>query len=267
MGGRTAVDRAGRAARRARAGRGLTRRLLVLLAAVLALLPACDGPTRTVRVPVGPAPSELAALDRAVADVDAARKALLAAPAAVVAAATALDAADAACATGNRRLAAETRRTARAAVGQLEAALATYGNQVTAYRSTLGALAPAAAPLEPAQREALAALAAAGEQEAAALEDFGRSARAAWPGYAALDAAQSTWLDRASAGWFRTGAEAAGGYAVLRLPVADQLDAARAQLAEADTARRPATERVRAALAAANRALESLRAPVEQPAG
>lgn len=216
-------------------------------------------------MPVGPAPSELTALDAAVADVDAARRALLAAPAAVVAAATALDAADEACATGNRRRAAETRRTARAAGGQLEAALATYANQLTAYRSTLTTLTGAAAPLDPAQRAALAALTAAGEQEAMALEAFGTSARAAWPGYAALDAAQSTWLDRASAGWFRSDAEAAAGYTVLRLPVAERLAASRAQLARADTARRPATARVRAALAAANRALESLRAPVVVP--
>lgn len=229
--------------------------------AVLALLPACDGPTRTVRVPVGPAQAELSTLDRAVVDVDAARKALLAAPAAVVTAATALDAADEACATGDRARAVEARRAARASVSRLNAALATYSNQLTAYRSTLSTLTTAAAPLEPGQRAALAALAAAGEQEAAALESFGASARAAWPGYARLDEAQATWVDRASAGWFRDTAEAAGGYAVLRLPAAEQLDASRAQLAQADAARRPATDRMRAALKAANAALQSLRAP------
>ncbi len=175
-----------------------------MLVAVLALLAACDGPTRTVRVPVGPAQAELTALDGAVADVDAARKALLAAPAAVVSAATALDSADEACATGNRSRAAETRRTARDAVRRLDTALATYDDQLTAYRSTLGSLTTAAAPLEPAQQQAIAALTAAGEQEADALRSFGTSARGAWPGYAALNEAQSTWLDRASAGWFRS---------------------------------------------------------------
>lgn len=225
------------------------------------LLLACGGPTRTVREPVGPAPSALAALDTAVTDVDAARRALLAAPAAVVAAATALDAADEASATGNRTRAAGTRRTARAAVRQLDAALATYAGQLSAYRATLQAVQAAAAPLEPAQRDALAALAAAGEQEAAALAAFGMQARAAWPAYRALDQAQSTWLDRASAGWFRTDREAADGYSVLRLPVADELEAARGRLARADTVRRPATDRVRAALGAANAALQSLRAP------
>ncbi len=214
-----------------------------------------------MRVPVGPAASALASLDTAVADVDASRKALLAAPAAVVAAATALDSADEACATGNRTRAAETRRTADAALGQLDAALATYANQLTAYRATLQSLTAASAPLEPAQRQALAALAGAGEQEAAALAAFGQQARAAWPGYRALDTAQSTWLDRVSAGWFRSDAEAADGYVVLRLPVTDELDAARATLAKADTVRRPATARMRAALSAANASLQSLRGP------
>lgn len=212
-------------------------------------------------MPVGPAPSALAALDTAVADVDAARKAMLAAPAAVVAAATALDSADEACATGNRTRAGQTRRAARAAVGQLDAALATYANQLTAYRATLRALEGAAGPLEPGQRAALAALAAAGEREAVALAAFGEQARAAWPGFLALDRAQSTWLDRASAGWFRSAAEAADGYVVLRVPLAEALGASRARLAQADTARRPATERMREALAAANAALQSLRAP------
>lgn len=235
--------------------------------AALALLPACNGPTRTVPAPGGPAQVELTALDAAVADVDAARTALLAAPAAVVAAATALDAADEASATGDRDRAAEARATARAAVRRLEAAFATYTNQLAAYRSTLGTLTAAAAPLDPAQREALAALVAAGEQEATALAVFGEGAQEAWSGYAALDGAQSTWLDRASAGWFRSDAEAAGGYAVLRRPLTGQVDAARAWLAEADAVRRPATERVRAALAAANRALQSLRAPAGTPPG
>lgn len=229
--------------------------------AVLALLSACGESTRTVRVPVGPAQAELSALDRAVADVDASRKALLAAPAAIVAAATALDAADEACATGDRGRAAEARRAARAAVRQVDPALATYGNQLDAYRSTLQALSAASAPLDPAQREALARLAEAGEQEAAALAAFGTAARAAWPAYAALGQAQSTWLDRASAGWFRSPAEAAGGYVVLRRPVAGPLERARSELAAADSARRPATQRMRTALGAANAALQSLRGP------
>jgi hypothetical protein len=220
-----------------------------------------------VRVPVGPAQAELDALGRAVADLDASRKALLAAPEAVAAGATALDAADEACATGQRTLAADARRTARATLPRVDAALATYAGQLDAYRSTLQALAPAAAPLEPAQRRALAALAAAGEQEAAALAAFAESARGAWPAYRDLDEAQSTWLDRASAGWYRDDAEAAGGYVVLRRPVLPALEKARGSLAKADAARRPATDRMRRELQTANAALESLRGPAELPGG
>jgi hypothetical protein len=54
---------------------------------------------------------------------------------------------------------------------------------------------------------------------------------------------------------------------VLRKPGLPALEAARRRLAEADAARRPATDRMRQALQAANAALESLRAPVELPGG
>jgi hypothetical protein len=214
-----------------------------------------------VGVPAGPAQAQLSALDAAVADVDAKRGALLAAPEVVVAAATALDAADEACATGDRELAGRARRDARAEVGRVDAALGGYAGQLAAYRGALEALGPAAGPLEPRQRGALAALAAVGEQEAAALSVFGEAARAAWPAYAALRQVQSTWLDRASAGWYRSRSEAAGGYAVLRGPAADRLGPARQALAQADAARRPLTERMRSALAEANAALAGLRTP------
>lgn len=210
-------------------------------------------------MPVGPAQSELTALDAAVADVDAARKALLAAPAAVVSAATALDAADEACASGDRARAVDSHRAARGPVGQVGTALATYAHGLEAYRSTLRALVEASAPLEPGQQEALAALADAGAGEAQALAAFGEAARSAWPAYQALDRAQSTWLDRAAAGWYRSQEEAANGYAVLRRPGLPALEQARTQLAQADAGRRPATDRVRAALGEANRALDGLR--------
>lgn len=82
-----------------------------------------------------------------------------------------------------------------------------------------------------------------------------------WPAYLALDEAQSTWVERASAGWYRSQAEAAGAYAVLVRPQRAALDSARQRLRAADAARRTATERQTAALAAADRALDGLRAP------
>lgn len=225
------------------------------------LLLGCNGPSGPRGVLTGPAQQEAARLDTAVADLDAARAALLAAPDAVVAAATALDAADAVSETGDHDQARQARTAARPAVTRVAGAFATIENQVEAYRSTLRTLQEASAPLEQRQRQALMAATTAGEQEAAALAAFLEQARAAWPGYAALDRVQSTWLDRASAGWYRTTAEAAGGYVVLRLPVQQELDADRATLARADRARRPATQRMRTALAEANRALDLLRAP------
>lgn len=212
-------------------------------------------------MPVGPAEEELARLDAAVVAVNTARAALLAAADTVTAAATALDGADEACATGQRELAANARSTARAAVARVDPALAGVPQQVEAYRTALAELQQAAESLDPAPREALQAVAAAGEQEALALTAFRAAAGQAWPAYSAVDSVQSTWLDRASAGWFRTQREAADAYVVLRRPVLPALDAARSALQEADAARRPATRDMRAAVAAADAALDVLRAP------
>ena len=210
-------------------------------------------------MPTGPAQAQLSALDAAVAEVDRTRSALLAAPGAVTAAATALDAADEACATGDRGRAAAARRPARQAVTAVDAALDGVPAQTAAYRSALDGLVRAADGLEPAQREAVAAAASAGRDEAQAVTSFADAARAAWPAFVALSRVQSTWLDRASAGWYRTQAEAAGGYIVLRRPELARVEQARDVLQEADAARRPATERMRAALRAADAALASLR--------
>lgn len=229
--------------------------------ALATLLLACGGPTRTVEVPRGPTQPQLDRLDAAVLAVNATRTAALAGPETVTGAATALDGADEACATGQRELAADARRAARAAVAPVTGALTALPEQVAAHRAALVELAAAAEPLDDAQEAALADAAAAGEAEAAALAAFGAAAAGLWPSYAALDDVQSTWLDRASAGWFRDQREAANAYAVLRTPVLPALEQARAELVRADAARRPATERMRAALAGADRALDALRAP------
>jgi hypothetical protein len=225
------------------------------------LLLACDGPTGTVEVTSGPSQPQLARLDAAVAAVNTTRAAALAAPATVTDAATALDGADEACATGQRELASESRSTARAAVEPVAAGIAALPGQVDAYRTALDELTAAAASLDGPQQAALAEAATAGAAEAAALAGFGVAAARLWPSYAALDDVQSTWLDRASAGWFRDQREAANAYVVLRKPVLPALEQARGQLARADADRRPATDRMRAALAAADRELAELRAP------
>lgn len=129
------------------------------------------------------------------------------------------------------------------------------------YLTALQALQQAGAELPAPATDVLASVAAAGEAEAAAVESFGASAREAWPVYAALDRAQALWLERTSAGWYRSDDEAADAYAVLVRPQRNALSAARTALRQADAARRPATERQRQALAAADEALGSLRAP------
>lgn len=212
-----------------------------------------------VPVPTGPTSPELTQVDAAVAAVNASRRALLATTGTLPTAATALDGADEACATGDRELAAEAQATARSAIGAADEALAALPQQLTAYRSALGDLQRVGASLEPSQERALRAAAAAGEQEAAAQEEFVTAARSLWPSYDALDQAQVTWLERAFAGWYRDRTEAASAYVVLRDPVAAPLEQARSALATADAARRPPIEAMRAALTEADRALAPLR--------
>lgn len=226
------------------------------------MLLAWGGPTRDVPVPVGPTERQLATLDQAVALVNAARPPALKVPDVVIEGATALDGADEACATGQAALARQARARARTAVPPVDRALSALPQQLSAYRTALAALTPAAEPLEADQQEALTAVRTAGEAEATALEAFGAAAKELWPAYAALDQAQSLWLDRRSGGWYRSQREAADAYVVLRKPGLAALEQARATLAKADAGRRPATEQVRSALDAADAALDALRAPV-----
>ena len=229
------------------------------VAAAAVLLTACGDAGARVGMPSGPARSDTAGLDAAVAAVDRTRAAVLATPVTVTAAATALDAADEASTTGDRGSAAAARRPARAAVQRVGPALDALPGQLGEYRAALDGLAQAASDLEPAQREAVTAVVRAGRDEAGALAAFGEAARAVWPAFAALSQVQSTWLDRAAAGWYRSQAEAADGYVVLRRPELSRVEQARAVLRQADTARLPATERMRGALRAADAALAPLR--------
>ena len=244
---------------------------MVVLLSVVAIASGCaqEGSRRTNLTPQErPADStaSLVRLDAAVAEVNRTRTDLLRAPAAVTAAATALDAADEAAASGARSSARSARATVREAIPPAETALAATAQRAADYRSALQALQQAGAQV-PASEDALAAVATAGEVEAAALGSFGHSARKLWPAYTALDKAQALWLERASAGWYRSDDEAADAYAVLVRPQRADLAAARTALREADAAWRPATERQRQALAAADSALDSLRTAGREPAG
>jgi hypothetical protein len=76
-----------------------------------------------------------------------------------------------------------------------------------------------------------------------------------------LDATQSFWLDQRLSGNYRNVEDAANGYAVLTRDDRPGLEQARTLLERVDTARRPVSERVRDALAAADQALAPLRSP------
>lgn len=204
----------------------------------------------------------LARLDAAIRGFDTAREQALAPTAAIVAAATALDAADAACAVGVRGDALEARAPARAALPKAKTALAVLPLRLKAYGSSLSELAAAAkaaTSLNEEQRSAVQAVVTGGQAEAAAADAFRVAGKTALPAYLELDRAQSTWLDRSLAGWYRNSTEAANAYDVL---IGDQraaLQQARTLLRRVDAARRPISERERAALAAADAALAPLR--------
>jgi hypothetical protein len=242
-----------------RRGGGLTARWPAVLL-LLVLLGACADPV------AGPATggNSLAGLDRAVAEVDRTRSALLAVPGEVVPVVSLYDDADDAAARGDRAAARAAEQTAAAGTGRVRAAFDALPARTADYRAALRELAAQAgsAPgLTAQQRGALSDVAAAGEQEAAAVEAAVTAARDGWPAYEGLGEALRTWLQRAQAGWFRTTAEAAGGYATVVAGVRPRLEQAREALARTDAERLAAVDRQNARLEAADRALAPLRAP------
>jgi hypothetical protein len=194
--------------------------------------------------------------------VDRSRTALLDVPADVVPVVSAFDEADDAAARGEPVPARAAHARAAAGVPTLQAALTDLPARTADYRAALRELAGQAqsAPgLDAAQRSALRDVAAAGEEEAAAVDAAITAIRDGWPAYDALGRALRTWLERVEARWFRTPAEAAGGYAVLVAGTRGDLEQTRAVLARTDRARLAATERQNARLDAADRALAPLR--------
>lgn len=231
--------------------------------AVVLLLAGCAGPRR-VAGPVVDLDTGLRRLDVAIAAFGAARAQVLAATGDVVAAALALDAADEACTTGATDAAVAARANARTAVPKAPAALAALPVRLTAYDkalTTLAAAASAATSLTADQRAALAAVVDRARAESRASDAFRVAGLAAWPAYVKLDATQGLWLERRLGGWYRNEQEAAGSYVVLVQADRAALADARTLLERVDKARRPVSDRVRAALAAADEALAALRTP------
>jgi hypothetical protein len=206
----------------------------------------------------------LGRLGTAITAFDAARTSVLDATGDVISAALALDAADAACATGATPAVSAARAKARPAMARGRTALSLLPTLLTGYTTALRALSAAeqaATSLSAEQRASLDAVVAGGRAENAASDAFRVAGKTAWPAYVALDTTQATWLDRRLAGWYRDPSEAAAAYAVLVSDNLPSLERARALLQRVDAARRPVSDRERAAVAAADAALASLRSP------
>jgi hypothetical protein len=193
-----------------------------------------------------------------------ARLAVLSAQDDLIAGAVALDEVDAAAAAGERAAA----RTARAEAGKAapaaRAALTALPGRLEAYRTSLEGLTRAteATPvLDQGQRGLLAAVVRNGNAEVTAAEALRVTGNGVWPSYSRLDAATRTWVERATAGWYRSRTEGAAAYAVLADDLREPLDRARTALQRDDGTRRAAASRMSLALREADAALAPLRAP------
>jgi hypothetical protein len=230
---------------------------------VAVLLAGCAGP-KHVQGQVIDRDTGLARLSAAITAFDRARAPVLRATGDLIAAAVALDDADDACAAGALTAAATARAKARAAIPKARTALSVLPARLAAYGQALTALAAAekaATSLTDEQRRDLDAVVTGARAERDASDAFRVAGKTAWPAYERLDADQSTWLDQRLAGWYRDPPEAAGAYAVQTRPHRPAVQTARTLLQRVDAARRPVSERERAALAAADVALASLRSP------
>lgn len=205
-------------------------------------------------------PDGLGRLGDAISAVSQARAAALTGAARPGAAASSLDRADAACATGERDRCRAARP--RTPVSATATALRRLPEQVAAYGDELAELAAATgdAPVltEP-QLNALDRVVARGRSEVAALTALRREASRVWPAYSALDRLEATWLERRTAGWYRSTSEAANAYVVLTDEVRPPLSQARPSLSATDAALTRASRAQDQALAQADRALDALR--------
>lgn len=221
------------------------------------VLAGCGGGSSEPQVDPG-----IAALGAAITAVNDARSTVLDATAAVAAGAIGLDDVDEAAAAGERAAAKAARDRAATTTRAATEALAALPAQLEAYRAALLALESAegaAESLDQAQRGLLAAVGTTGAAEVAAVDALRTTGNGAWATYTRLDRVSATWLERATAGWYRTKQEGRQAYAVLVGDLRQALDKARPALQRADTASRAAARRVSTALKEADAALEPLR--------
>ncbi len=228
---------------------------------LLSVASGCAGTGQPPTAAPSGQPSGLSALDRSTADITAVRGRLLAKVDAVQRAATALDDADQACARGEGSPARTAHRAARPLLGPARIAVASLGGDVAAYTDALRVLGLVQGKLhlEATQTAALAQVVRDGLSEAAALSSFRAATRELWPVYEQLDGVEDTWITRAVTPWYRNAQEGSSAYALLVAPTRPALDRARASLGAAVEGLMGPSRDQSATLAAANRALESLR--------
>lgn len=204
---------------------------------------------------------DLSALDTAVRSVSADRGFVLSSVDAVQTGAAALDRTDAVCAGGDGVAARTSHRLSLPLSQKAREALAALPRRIADYQSALRSLAAASSLVSGAPRDALTEVVHGGEAEAAAVLVFRTSVAKAWPQYDLLDGNEGTWITRAVTPWYRTHAEAAAAYAVLVSPSRPALERARVSLGAAADAVRVPSMAQSATLAAADKALQGLRAP------
>ena len=201
----------------------------------------------------------LAQLDAAVRGISSSRAALLAAVEAVQSGARALDATDAICVQGRGSAARTSQRDGAADVTAAGTAVARLPGLVTRYRAALDALKKASSLVDGEPLLALQDVVRDGGGEAAAVAQFGGKATSAWEQYEVLAHDERLWITRAVSGWYRTQKEGGNAYSVLVQPSRRLLEVARSQLAAASRQVMPPSSAQSATLAAADRALASLR--------
>lgn len=157
------------------------------------------------------------------------------------------------------------RRAGTTAVTLATMAVRNLPTLISNYRASLTALGKADTAVTGARRAALEKVVADGGTEADAVGEFARVMKTAWAQYASLDGQQKLWIKRAVTPWYRTAQEGANAYAVLVSPFRPLLTVARTQLAAASRAVRGPITAQTATLAAADKALSSLRKPTPTP--
>lgn len=201
----------------------------------------------------------LSRLGAAVTGLSTARGALLDAVGDVQDGASAIDATDAVCAQGHGIAARDSQQQGAPAVARASAAVRDLPGLVANYRAALAALDKARTAVTGQPRTALAAVVRDGDAEATAIGQFDDVVRGAWPQYVLLDSEERLWIHRSVTPWYRTDKEGADAYSVMVGPGRPSLTAARARLSEQAAAVRTPSSVQTATLAAADRALSTLR--------